>query len=211
MPKIKLMDLLQRFCSDEESTCAAALSELQGLPIGYIEEHPISQTKGRPFVKKLAALADKHPSPEVREWSAQLIGEIGIPDPVCVPALNGILSTRKGSAVVSAIWALGTIGPTAKDAVPGLLLNSRNGNPEIRWRVFWALEKIGFINEHVQVEILHALSDSSSLVRGYALSACAKAELLSKALTGRINEMLSDPDPFPRAEAAKVKRKLGDA
>jgi HEAT repeat protein len=102
------------------------------------------------------------------------------------------------------VYAVGTLGPSAKDAVPELVARANSPDVQVRWRVAWALDRIGAKDATVAASLRPLLKDAFSTARGYAASAYAKAVGFDATLLSELEPLLDDPDPFPRAEASQA-------
>lgn len=89
----------------------------------------------------LLAYLDSKPNPDMETRTLQALGRVG-PGAVAVPALTAQLNNADERCCGAAAYALGRIGPAAKDAVPVLTSLRDDSRPSVRLLVRFALAKI---------------------------------------------------------------------
>jgi HEAT repeat protein len=98
-----------------------------------------------------------------------------------VGALIAILKSKAGSSRLSAIRALGEIGPHARDAVPQLVELLRGSDVETAFGIMDALRKIGNWADSAFPVLVQLLGDKRDMIRGMAakfLAEIARSEFL---------------------------------
>jgi HEAT repeat protein len=201
MAKFSLRETLEDIASDDEQCRKAAVDKLEKLPLGYFEDHPPQKRIVAPFVPQLARLLVASNSSQLRDWSAQMLGEAGIPDPQAVDALTRGLGDKERNVVRTCVWVLGAFEAKATPAVKRLLRHLGNPWLEIRWRVCWALGRIGARSPATAKKLAAAFTDAERLVRGYAVLAFGKTAAPTRAAFARLEEMKNDPDLFVTNQA----------
>lgn len=100
---------------------------------------------GPPPVEQLPELAKlaSHESGDVAYWAATLIGRL---QAAGAPATSALAQALEGSSIEAAreraAWALGEIGPGAKDALAGLQKAAASGSPRLARLAQQAIERI---------------------------------------------------------------------
>jgi hypothetical protein len=130
-----------------------------------------------------------------------------------VPAVIQIYEARiSPSSERWSSYALGAIGPAAKQAIPALLRGATNANPQSRQNSLIALASMHTEPILVVAALTNAFTDENADVR---LWACNRFGLLGnealEAKTGALaalEPLLRDPDPRVRREAAAVRKKV---
>jgi hypothetical protein len=130
-----------------------------------------------------------------------------------VPAVIQIYEARLSpSSERWSSYALGAIGPAAKEAIPALLRGATNANPQSRQNSLIALASMHTEPALVVAALTNAFRDEDGNVR---LWACNRFGLLgNEALEARsaalaaLEPLLQDPDPRVQREAAAVHKKI---
>jgi hypothetical protein len=130
-----------------------------------------------------------------------------------VPAVIQIYEARLSpSSERWSSYALGAIGPAAKEAIPALLRGATNADPQSRQNSLIALASMHTEPALVVAALTNAFRDEDGNVR---LWACNRFGLLgNEALEARsaalaaLEPLLQDPDPRVRREAAAVHTKI---
>jgi HEAT repeat protein len=180
------------------------------------------RAKDSPLKLKLAALAQRQhliklqapvPAEERNRQAAMGLQALGNSAASAVPAAIQIYEARLSpSSERWSSYALGAIGPTAKQAIPALLRGATNANPQSRQNSLIALASIHTEPALVVAALTNAFRDQNADVR---LWACDRFGLLGdEASAARwsaraaLEPLLRDPDPRVRGEAAAVLRKI---
>ena len=175
------------------------------------------------------------PASEVRQEAAFALGQIGHRS--ARTALERALSSRDSNVVDLAIEALGKLGDkssTAKvadfldndsarlradaavalwrladsTAIDALIARHDDPDPEVRWRVLYALEKIVNPDRIVLVAALH-LGDPEWLVRAYAARTLGRQK--STRGTAYLIDRLTDAEPGVAVNALRALTLIGDS
>jgi HEAT repeat protein len=85
---------------------------------------------------------------EAVSWAEALLAAAGKEDPALCSFFIGSLSSADGDVVFGALFALGEIGPAARDAVPKLIGLLDVDNERIQWRAAEALRQIGLASSN---------------------------------------------------------------
>jgi vesicle coat complex subunit len=82
------------------------------------------------------------PDEKTRLRAVKALGNVGVKDPVVVPALITAVKDKQEEVRVEAILALLRMGPDARDAIPALTEARQDSSPKVRDCAVKALEKI---------------------------------------------------------------------
>lgn len=138
-------------------------------------------------------------------WSAEELGILGTP---AIPALVNMLKYDKTPSRGPACFALGQMGPKAKEAIPYLINTLGAGNGYITWKASWALSRIG--PAAVPALISAAKTDKNKYARELALFALGTMKPLPpEALPAIIGALQNDPDAWVRYGAAETLGRTG--
>jgi HEAT repeat protein len=176
----------------------------------------------------IRALEDENP--QVRMAAASALGEIGpetgvvsaliralgdndtrageraaavlaqISGPILVPDFIESLRDLDGDVRANAAYALGVIGPEAKEAVPYLIEALEDEDDDVRKNVVVALEKIG-PEPGVIPTLIRAMEDESAFVRVTATQALGR---IGPEAVPALIEALQDEDSTTRKNAANA-------
>jgi HEAT repeat protein len=128
-------------------------------------------------------------------WAATAGFEVlGAKAQSAVPALVRITNLNiSPTSKASAIRALGSIGPPAKEAVPSLLQWTTDANYDVRFSSIYALAQIGAEPERVVPVLIRALKEPDIDVQTKAVSALEHFGLDAKPAVPALLELLSRP------------------
>jgi HEAT repeat protein len=177
------------------------------------------QATDRPLKLKLTALAERQhliklqalvPSAERNREGAMGLQALGASARSAVPAVIEIYEARVSpSSERWSSYALGAIGPAAKEAIPTLLRATTNADPQSRQNSLIALASIHCEPAVVVAALTNAFNDQDANVR---LWACNRFGLLGvEAAAARwsaraaLEPLLQDPDARVRREATAVR------
>ncbi len=85
----------------------------------------------------------EHEDPEVRQWSAEALGNITLAEPAVISGLRRRMKDADGDVRRIAALALAKLGPAAESAVPELCNGLADGNRYARGNAAEALRRIG--------------------------------------------------------------------
>ncbi len=105
--------------------------------------------------------------------------------------------------------AIGAIGPAAHSAVPQLIRDLIDPNPDNRWSAAGALARIGPDSADAVGPLAGRLKDEDEKVRWYAAWALCELGSVASEAVGPLIEALNDPDDDVRGYAARALGKLG--
>lgn len=149
-----------------------------------------------------AALAD--PDTAVVTLAIEALGKLG--DHASTARVVSFLSSRnaawRGEAAV-ALWRLAD-----STAVGALLARHRDPDPEVRWRVLYALEKVVSPGQIVLPVALH-LEDAEWLSRAYAARTLGRQK--SSRATAYLVQRCSDMEPAVAVNAIRALQQIGDS
>jgi HEAT repeat protein/cyclophilin family peptidyl-prolyl cis-trans isomerase len=152
-----------------------------------------------PLVARLAA-ADTTET----ELVAEALGKLG--DPAATPRVAALLDHREArvrSEAAVALWRLAD--STALDV---LLEHHDDPDPEVRWRVLYALEKIVMPARVVLTAALH-LEDPDWRVRAYAVRTIGRQN--SSRGTAYVLQKVQDPEPAVVVNAIRALQSIADS
>ena len=128
-----------------------------------------------------------------------------------VPALVKRLKDKDAGYRAFSAFALGQIGPAAKDAVPALVEALQDVSPNVRLSSAYALGQIGLASSQAVPALIETLKDENRLVRSSVATALGKIGPAAKqALPELLNTALRDQDGNVR-ELATVSIEQMDA
>jgi hypothetical protein len=204
-PRVKdVIAWVQDLCGQDRNARHRAAERLDELPEGWFEDHSLPRTRVGPVVGRLAEVLAMDESPLVQEWCAAILAEVPSDAPVVVAALRRALGRASDAVAATIVYALGSLGASAASAVPELAAAAAHPSAEVRWRVAWALDYMKATGPEVAEAVRPLLTDERGTARGYAASAYARAVEYRTECLQALTPLLADPDPFPRAEAAKA-------
>lgn len=164
---------------ESDKTISTILGKLLDTSAKVVQGSALALVRiGPKAVKHLSlALASEHESS--RRWATWALGKIGenaySPEiRNAVPALCTILNDPDPSIAQSAAWALGKIGPDAREAVPALRQSLIDGHTGLRWFATFALGSIGREAREALPELEVSLADDDEDVRREAAFALAQ-------------------------------------
>jgi hypothetical protein len=102
----------------------------------------------------------------------------------------------------------GSVGPTVVDAVPGLIIDTTNRRPDIRWRAVQALGQIGARPDLVVPALTKCLGDSSEDVRVNAAFGLEASGNDAKSAVPELISLLADPSSDVRDQAASALKQI---
>ncbi len=142
--------------------------------------------------------------PEVSLLAVEALGKLG--DKAATPKVVGALgsgSARLRQEAAMALWRLAD-----STALQPLLARHNDPDPEVRWRVLYALERIVNPDRIVLIAALH-LNDPEWLTRAYAVRTIGRQRSVRGVayLVGR----LSDPDPAVVVNALRALQVVADS
>jgi HEAT repeat protein len=196
-------------CGDDPRVRLEAAERLEALPRGWLEDHPLPRKKIAPLADRLARGVAGENSPLVREWCAQILAEVPSAKPEVVAALAWGLKQDDPSLLTVVVYAVGELGQDALATLPDLLRCAAHPDDEVRWRVAWALDRIGGMDQSAATTLRQMLRDGNPLVRGYAARAYAKSVNHAAHLLAELRPLLADSESFPRAEAERAMAEAG--
>jgi HEAT repeat protein len=172
--------------------------------IGLADFGPLAE----PAVPALiAALESKQKDPQVNEDlhlnAAIALGKIG---KAAVDPLRELLDSKDKEVRFYAIWALGWVGPDAKDAVPGLIKAMADKDDNIRRKAAYSLGHITADADKTLGVLFEAFKDDHEDVRQAASDAVAKFG--KDALPG-LTVSLKDQNARVRVQAAHAVAEMG--
>ncbi|MDF1665340.1 MAG: HEAT repeat domain-containing protein [Planctomycetota bacterium] len=164
---------------ESERTIATIIGKLLDTSAKVVQGSALALVRiGPKAIAQLSqALSSEHES--ARRWATWALGKIGenaySPEiRNAVPALCNILNDSDPSIAQSAAWALGKIGPDAREAVPALRQSLIDGHTGLRWFATFALGAIGREARDALPELEVALADDDEDVRREAAFALAQ-------------------------------------
>lgn len=203
-PRLKeVVTMVERLAGEDSEQRAAAAGFLDALPRGWSEDHSLPRTRVAPLISRLARVLVVDPNPTVKQQCAQIIAEVPVAGPDVVQALRLSLTHPKTETVLSAVYALGTLRKDASMAVPDLILAAAHPSIEVRWRVAWALDRLEASGAPVVDAVRPLMVEDDPIARGYGVRAFARAANGEPLLLDELLPLLSDHDPFVRAEAQR--------
>jgi HEAT repeat protein len=140
------------------------------------------------------------------------LGNIG-PDVAVAEAAVGVLEDSDEQVYFSACYALGKVGPAAKDAVPALEKKLESKDVEIATAAAWAIAKIdaSYPKAAELVPLLaQALSDRKVEVRLEAAAALLNLGPAAKTAAAALQKASHDKDPAVREKVEKALQAIGD-
>ncbi|MEO5617702.1 MAG: HEAT repeat domain-containing protein [Candidatus Eisenbacteria bacterium] len=142
--------------------------------------------------------------PEVAFLAVEALGKLG--DMAATPRVSaalGAVSARLRGEAAMALWRLAD-----STALPALLARHADPDPEVRWRVQYALEKIINPDRVVLISALH-LNDSEWLTRAYAVRTIGRQK--STRGVAYLTERLGDPEPAVVVNALRALQFIADS
>lgn len=212
MPRPRVKDVVAwvgELCGDDPRGRLQAAERLDALPRGWLEDHPLPRNKIAPLADQLARGVVGENSSLVREWCAQVLAQVPGASPEVVAALAWGLKQDDPSLLTVVVYAVGELGQDALATVPDLLRCAAHPDDEVRWRVAWALDRIGAIDQSAAATLRQMLRDGNPVVRGYAASAYGKSVNHAAHLLAELEPLLADSESFPRAEAERAVAEAG--
>ena len=146
----------------------------------------------------------KDPDPETVELAIEALGKLG--DKAATPAITPFLATGtvgERSEAAVAMWRLAD-----STALPALLAAHGDPDPEVRWRVLYALEKQVEPQRVVLVAGLH-LNDPEWQVRAAAVRTMGRQK--STRATAYVIGKLRDPEPGVVVNAIRALQQIADS
>jgi HEAT repeat protein len=140
-----------------------------------------------------------------KRTAALLLGRCGKP---AVPALVGLLGNKDEYVRWYAAYALGRIGPEAREAVPALARALGDNNKDVRRCAAEALGRIGPEAREVVPALVGLLGDENKYVRGHAAEALGWIGLEAREAIPALGKLLNDECEFARKAAADALKKI---
>lgn len=215
----RLFEERQDFVEESDQTIATLIGKLLDSSAKVVQGSALALVRiGPKAVKQLSrALGSEHES--ARRWATWALGKIGenaySPEiRNAVPALCKILKDPDPSIAQSAAWALGKIGPDAREAVPSLRQSLIEGHTGLRWFATFALGSIGREAREALPELETALGDDDEDVRreaAFALSQISSAsdEKVLPVLISVLEARVAQRDTSFRRRALEALETLG--
>jgi HEAT repeat protein len=120
---------------------ATSSSIMVFLVVGCDKPQPPPLAGGKPVEHWLKALQDR--DSKVRKTAVTKLGNVGVADPLALPAVLGTLKDPDAGVRGEAILAVLKFGPLAREAVPTLTtLKDHDADPRVRTFATKALQKI---------------------------------------------------------------------
>lgn len=146
------------------------------------------------YVDALAVHVQTHRSRKVRLWCTIYLQMIGKATKASIAALCDALKDKNDEIVCGAITALATYGPKAKSALPTLVTKTKHPHCEVRWRVAYAIEQIGYLPPESAQVLVEMLDDEDGHTRASAIRAMEKVLDPTRELKTRLEKMMQDKD-----------------
>ena len=138
------------------------------------------------------------------DLAIEALGKLG--DKAGTPRVVSYLGSRsallRGEAAV-ALWRLAD-----STAIDALLAHDDDADPEVRWRVLYALEKV-VAPDRVVLHVAQHLDDSDWLSRAYAARTLGRQK--STRATAYVLQMLEDPEVPVVVNAMRALQSIGDS
>jgi len=126
--------------------------------------------------------------------------------PAARPAIPRLIQVyEKDISASSRFWvlnALGSIGPSASNAIPFLIRATTNSTLEVRLSSISALDQIRAETKLTVAALTNACRDQQGMVRYYAVAALGKLGAEARTAATDVARLLKDPDPNVRQAAA---------
>lgn len=155
-------------------------------------------TNSAPAVPKLTEFIRDETGPIVSS-AAYTLSRIGAP---IIPSVIPLLSSTNWTIRRWAVYSLAFAGPTVMEAMPQVIPMLLDTNEQVRWITVTAIGKIDVTSKAAGEALLYATRDSSSNVQVAAISELAFRPDIVIAEMPRFLQMLKDPSPAIRGQAA---------
>src|SRR5262249_31048159 len=107
MKRGDVLAAIAHLTGDDRAQRESAITVLEAIPRGFLEDHPLPRKKVAPYIPRLAQLLGSDVPVVAKKWCAQLIGESGIQSSEILDSLIGALRINDDGVLVSALWAIG--------------------------------------------------------------------------------------------------------
>jgi hypothetical protein len=152
------------------------------------------------------------PAQERHHQAGAAFAQLGAAGRDAIPALIQIYDEDiSSSSRFATISALGSIGPSASNAIPFLIRAATNTVMEVRLSTITALESIHVEPDLTVPALINSLSDQQSSVRYYATLVLGRLGPEAKQATPALTKLIQDPDRNVRQGAADALRKIGQS
>jgi HEAT repeat protein len=190
--------------ADDPARRESAISVLEAIPRGFLEDHPLPRKKVAPYIPRLAELLGSDVPVVIKKWCAQLIAESGIQSPELLNSLIGVLRINDDGVLMSALWAIGEYRAKGITALDAVARHTTNPNREVRWRAVWAIREMRPIGQQYAELFANLFGDPDYLVRGYAVLGFISAASASAWAIGQLQRAAGDEDEMPRLHAQRA-------
>lgn len=204
MKRKDVLAALADLAGDDKTQRQAAITVLESMPLGFLEDHPLPRKKVAPFIPRLARLLEADVPIVIKKWCAQLIGESGIQSVELLNSLIRALEIKDDGVLASAIWAIGEYRAKGSAAVDALISHTGHPNREVRWRAVWAIESIRPRGQEYAEVFARLFDDNDALVRGYAVLGFISAATPSPWAVAQLRRAATDVDDMPRIHAQRA-------
>lgn len=209
MKTSELLAIVADLAAGDVNLQAAAVSKLEALPVGYLEDRPLSKKKVAPYLPRIASLMHSNCANPIKEWCAQIIGESGVLSDENFTALFTTLTSDNADVLKTAIWAIAAYGKKASPAIEKLFELTSHPDPQVRWRAVSTLVDIVPQGTESAERFAGLLDDSERLVRGYAVIGFVKTATPSPWAIEQLTRAAKDEDEMPRLHAEQAIRRWG--
>jgi HEAT repeat protein len=210
MKRRDILAAIADLTGDDHARRESAISVLETIPRGYLEDRALSPKKVAPYVPRLAQILGSDVPVVIKKWCAQLIGESGIQSPEILDALIGALRIDDDGVLVSALWAIGRYRAKGKAALDAIARQTTNRNREVRWRAVWAIVEMRPIGQEYTELFANLFDDPDCLVRGYAVLGFISAATPSAWAVAQLQRAAKDVDDMPRIHAQRALEQWGE-
>jgi hypothetical protein len=154
------------FVSGEAQRVETALADLNSRERGHFENHPMSSRFIAEHIQPLIQLWNDNPVSGCREWVAQFLADARVADQRIKPLIAAQLADLDCRHLPTLLYLVGTQPGTFGDIGHLLLGLARHPDKEVRWRVAWAISKMGEIDTAMRqaIQVLKAENDHTAQV-----------------------------------------------
>lgn len=193
--------------SDDPAVQNAATWVLEGIPDGYLEDHPIPRKPVAAYIPKLCAIVERDVSMKIKMWCLQIIGESRIQSPEVFAALMHALESQDEHVLATAIWAVGEFGRKAESAIYPLMALASHPSPQVRWRAIYEVYQIGYRGSDFVKLCVTALNDEAITVREHAAFVFQAIAVKSEWSVSIMQRYANDSDDIVRHHARTLLQK----
>lgn len=181
--RAEILAIVANLAGGDSTKQNESLYKLDALQVSYWGDFPKPRGRVAPHLPGLVRWLSAECPEVLKGWCAQLLADLDMQNGECLEGLSCALKCKNDDVLMSVILAIGyypwnaiaIYGKTANRAVEALFKLISHPNPDVRWRVVWALKSLGPKGREFAERFATLFDDPNRLVRLYAVYAFVKS------------------------------------